>query len=76
LGSVLAYITDPNRKDFQPMNANFGLMPPVDAPAREKKVKKQLMAERALANLETWIAGVGESRSTDFQAVGARFIAS
>ncbi len=62
LGSVLAYITEPSRKDFQPMNANFGLMPPVvDCSARDKKAKKQLMAERALADLENWIAGIGES---------------
>jgi methylenetetrahydrofolate--tRNA-(uracil-5-)-methyltransferase len=75
LGSVLAYITDPSRKDFQPMNANFGLMPPIDAPAREKKVKKQLMAERALADLENWIAVVGEGPDSGLQSVGARFIA-
>ncbi len=60
LGSVLAYITDPGRKDFQPMNANFGLMPPLTEPA-PAKMKKQLMAERALRDLAAWLAEVDES---------------
>ena len=28
LGSLLEYVTDRSRKNFQPMNANFGLFPP------------------------------------------------
>jgi len=59
LGSVLAYITDPLRKDFQPMNANFGLMPPL-APSVPKKLKKERMAERALADIDRWAAEIGE----------------
>jgi methylenetetrahydrofolate--tRNA-(uracil-5-)-methyltransferase len=59
LGSVLAYITDPLRKDFQPMNANFGLMPPL-APSAPKKLKKERMAERALADIDRWAAEIGE----------------
>ena len=59
LGSLLAYITDGARRDFQPMNANFGLMPPL-AEAARAKVKKQLIAERALQDLDLWMAEVGE----------------
>ncbi|HKA31862.1 MAG TPA: methylenetetrahydrofolate--tRNA-(uracil(54)-C(5))-methyltransferase (FADH(2)-oxidizing) TrmFO [Candidatus Binatia bacterium] len=59
LGSLLAYITDPERKDFQPMNVNFGIMPPL-LPPPPKKLKKELMFERALADIEAWLAEVGE----------------
>lgn len=63
LGSVLAYITDPGRKDFQPMNANFGLMPPL-AEATPKNLKKERMAERALVDLENWLEAVGEDAAS------------
>jgi methylenetetrahydrofolate--tRNA-(uracil-5-)-methyltransferase len=57
---------DSGPRSFQPMNVNFGLFPPVPEPThdasgrrlkgREKSVeKKRLMAERALADLATWL---------------------
>ena len=61
LGSLLAYITDPERKDFQPMNVNFGIMPPLSPPP-PKKMKKEVMAERALADIEIWLVAIGEKR--------------
>jgi methylenetetrahydrofolate--tRNA-(uracil-5-)-methyltransferase len=53
LGSLLDYITDPERKRFQPMNVNFGLIPPLWARLRGK-AKKEMMARRALADLAAW----------------------
>jgi methylenetetrahydrofolate--tRNA-(uracil-5-)-methyltransferase len=55
MGSLIAYVTDCARRDFQPMNANFGLMPelPGRARAREKKIQ---MGARALAAIDQWIA--------------------
>jgi methylenetetrahydrofolate--tRNA-(uracil-5-)-methyltransferase len=53
LGSLLAYITDTERKRFQPMNVNFGLIPPLGAPLRGK-AKKEMMARRALADMTAW----------------------
>ena len=55
LGSLIAYVTDSARRDFQPMNANFGLMPelPGRARARQKKIE---MGVRALARMDEWIA--------------------
>jgi len=48
LGALLAYLHDAAAKAFQPMNANFGLLPPfADAP-RDKSKRKALLAERAL----------------------------
>jgi methylenetetrahydrofolate--tRNA-(uracil-5-)-methyltransferase len=59
LGSLLAYITDPGRNDFQPMNVNFGILPPL-WPAPPKKLKKELMVERALAGIDNWLVEIGE----------------
>jgi methylenetetrahydrofolate--tRNA-(uracil-5-)-methyltransferase len=53
LGALLAYITDQARKNFQPMNVNFGLLPPLPDPLR-KRAKKEMMARRALLDMEAW----------------------
>lgn len=48
LGALVKYITTPN-KNFQPMNANFGILPPVTGMGKkDKAVKKRLAAERSL----------------------------
>jgi methylenetetrahydrofolate--tRNA-(uracil-5-)-methyltransferase len=60
LGALVRYISDPERKRFQPMNVNFGLIPPLAAPLRGR-AKKEMMARRALADLEAWRAGHDES---------------
>jgi methylenetetrahydrofolate--tRNA-(uracil-5-)-methyltransferase len=57
LGGLLRYITDPKRKSFQPMNVNFGLLPPLSEPLR-KKAKKEMMARRAVADMEAWVRDI------------------
>ena len=47
LGSLAKYITTEN-KDFEPMNANFGILPPLDRIVRDKAERKKLMAIRSL----------------------------
>jgi methylenetetrahydrofolate--tRNA-(uracil-5-)-methyltransferase len=56
LGALIAHITrGADAKTFQPMNVNFGLLPPLaDARARGKD-RKKLMAHRALADLDAWL---------------------
>ncbi len=54
-GSLLRYVTSADPKDFQPMNANFGLLPPLDVKVRDRKKKRELLAMRALERLEEWI---------------------
>ncbi len=54
LGGLLRYITDETRKKFQPMNVNFGLLPPIAQRVKGRE-RKALMAERALADLDDWI---------------------
>lgn len=55
LGSLVAYVTDTSRSDFQPMNANYGLMPEMSFRTRARE-KKLAMGERALAAINQWIA--------------------
>jgi methylenetetrahydrofolate--tRNA-(uracil-5-)-methyltransferase len=55
LGSLLAYITDESRRDFQPMNANYGLMPELNVRARGRD-KKIALGARALNAIDAWIA--------------------
>jgi methylenetetrahydrofolate--tRNA-(uracil-5-)-methyltransferase len=54
LGSLIAYITDISRRDFQPMNANYGLMPDLRGNLRGRN-KKIEMGRRALAAIDHWI---------------------
>ena len=60
LGSLLAYVTHRGKKGFQPMNANYGLFPPL-AGALRGRAKKRALAERALRELDRWRehAGLG-----------------
>lgn len=51
MGSLINYITDPQRKKFQPMNINFGLFPD-PGKFRDKTAKKRVIAERASESIE------------------------
>jgi methylenetetrahydrofolate--tRNA-(uracil-5-)-methyltransferase len=48
LGALMAYLRDADPTRFQPMNANFGLLPPLEQPTRDRARRKALLAERAL----------------------------
>lgn len=49
LGALVRYVHDADPTRFQPMNANFGLLPPLVDRIRDKRLRRQRMAERALA---------------------------
>ncbi|MCW5892731.1 MAG: methylenetetrahydrofolate--tRNA-(uracil(54)-C(5))-methyltransferase (FADH(2)-oxidizing) TrmFO [bacterium] len=53
LGSLLAYVSQRGKKDFQPMNANYGLFPPLARGLRGRE-KKLAFADRALRDLAAW----------------------
>src|SRR5207237_1707177 len=70
IGALLDHITgghlDAGARSFQPMNINYGLLPPIDAPSRDDdgrrfqrgergRAKKRAMSLRALTDLERWI---------------------
>ena len=59
--------TEKGPSSFQPMNINYGLLPPMEAPRRgpdgkpiplkqRGREKKKLMSERALKHLDAWLA--------------------
>jgi methylenetetrahydrofolate--tRNA-(uracil-5-)-methyltransferase len=56
LGALYRYLRDADPSHFQPMNANFGLVDDLDKPERDKKRKKELLAARALADLDAWLS--------------------
>jgi len=64
LGSLLAYVTDRTRRDFQPMNTNYGLFPPLPTAARGRDKRAQLAA-CALRDQARWIAENGVVASGD-----------
>ena len=47
IGALSKYISSPNEK-FQPMNANFGILPPLEERIRDKQERYKKMAERSL----------------------------
>ena len=54
LGALSKYITTEN-KDFQPMNANFGILPPLNKVVKDKALKKSEQAERSLLAVKDFI---------------------
>ena len=50
IGALSKYISTEN-KNFQPMNANFGIMPPLEEKIRDKKIKYEKIAKRAVDQL-------------------------
>ncbi|MGQ0696223.1 MAG: methylenetetrahydrofolate--tRNA-(uracil(54)-C(5))-methyltransferase (FADH(2)-oxidizing) TrmFO [Nitrospiraceae bacterium] len=53
-GCLVSHIALSDPRHFQPMNTNFGLFPPLPSPPRDKEKKRQLIAQRALEDFETW----------------------
>jgi len=59
MGALAHYITSADPEHFQPMNANFGLLPPLENPPRDKQERRQRMAELALETMRRFIAENG-----------------
>ena len=51
IGALADYISTQN-KNFQPMNANFGILPELDKKIRDKRLKYKELADRALNTLK------------------------
>jgi methylenetetrahydrofolate--tRNA-(uracil-5-)-methyltransferase len=54
LGALYRYLREANPKHFQPMNANFGLVDDLPMRVKDKRVKKEMLAARALADIAAW----------------------
>ena len=56
LGALYRYLREAEPKHFQPMNANFGLVDELPKREKDKRRKRELIAERALREMEQWCA--------------------
>jgi methylenetetrahydrofolate--tRNA-(uracil-5-)-methyltransferase len=54
LGALYRYLREADPRHFQPMNANFGLVDDLEGRVKDKRRKRELIAERALAALDAW----------------------
>ena len=59
LGALASYVTAPNR-DFQPMGASFGLLPPMETKIRDKRERYEALSARALDALGESLRAQGE----------------
>ena len=81
-GALLAHITgghivsddEPGKRSFQPMNVNFGLFPPIEAPKVEGKrlrgkektnARKRALTARALADCRDWLGVAGAAQAAE-----------
>ncbi len=55
IGALCDYISDESVKNFQPMGANFGVLPTIEPKIRDKKERYKALATRALESLDNQI---------------------
>jgi len=59
IGALAYYVSHADPKNYQPTNITHGIMAPLEQPPRDKARRKQLIADRALADLDAWMgAGI------------------
>lgn len=59
MGALAHYISDESVKDFQPMGANFGVLPPIEPHIRDKKARYEALSVRSLQDLATYLEQEG-----------------
>ncbi len=55
MGALSRYISDESVKNFQPMGANFGVLPPIEPKIRDKSQRYAALSERAMHDLEDYM---------------------
>lgn len=60
MGALAAHVSDPNA-NYQPMGANFGILPSLDTHIRDKKMRYAALAQRALDRLQAVIKEMPET---------------
>jgi methylenetetrahydrofolate--tRNA-(uracil-5-)-methyltransferase len=59
IGALAFYVSHANPAHYEPSNITFGIMEPVVPQPRSRADRKRVQAERALADLDRWIAETG-----------------
>jgi len=70
LGALYRYLRETDPARFQPMNANFGLMEPLQNAPRDKFKKKEALAERALREMGEFATALGCSQAKAWAQTG------
>lgn len=60
-GALAHYICDESVKKFQPMGANFGVLPPLEEKIRDKRARYQALADRALEAFEEFLSEINRT---------------
>ena len=60
MGALSRYMSGYEGKDFQPMGANFGVLPPLEEQIRDKRQRYLALAQRGLADLERYCQEMDE----------------
>ena len=65
LGALYRYVHTADPDCFQPMNANFGLLEPLERPVKDKQKKKELLVERALRDMDAFAERIGVAKNAE-----------
>ena len=55
IGALSRYVSRYPGKDFQPMGSNMGILPSLENPVRDKRLRYQALADRSLQDLAQWM---------------------
>ncbi len=75
IGALLAYLREADPRHFQPMNSNFGLVPPLEQTIKgrsARQLRRAALRSRALADLDAWIARRADGRPSGSEPPGVR----
>lgn len=64
LGALLTHLAEAEAENFQPMNVNYGLFPPLDRRKMKRADRRLAMAERALTALPDWWTPIENRRKS------------
>lgn len=64
IGSLAKYISNPDVEDFQPMGANFGMLPPLPELIKDKKLRYEALALRSLDYIKNCVVEDIENSTT------------
>lgn len=54
MGAIINYLISSSSGNFQPMNANFGILPPLTEKIKDKSLKKKAYSERAIEDIKIY----------------------
>lgn len=58
MGALASFLIEPEPKSFQPMNANFAILPPIIPKPHDKEERRRLLIERAHTVFAEWVEGL------------------